>query len=422
MARVDYSDKRTLTRFWEKVKERGGSGGSVSWNDITGKPDNLATTEDVDAKVFIAEYNVTTAQQIIAHLDSAKEPFAPILIKRGNDYYTCTTAAKQADNKIIIRSFATLSGNFFMFTYTVTNGSWSSSSYGFQQLLESGTSIKTVGGQSLLGSGNIPISGGGDAVLSADLTASKTVGGIASGKKYDAGTALEVLFKDMLNPVENPIFTAPSAMLSASGGTLAEEGETAQKTLTVTFNRGKINPAYGTSGNRSGAATGYSLNGGASQSGNTFSVAVNEGNKTFSARVNYAAGEQPKNSAGENYDSPLPAGYVTTNTLTFEIVAALWSNAANIATVAKEPLISRSVKEKRFDFPAQTAANPEIFDVPATWTVTAVELLNTLNNQWVDDTSEFDVSDVTHGTVAYKRYTYNGGDATGARSIRIKWN
>lgn len=161
MSRVDYSDKRTLARLWEKVKERGGPGGSVSWNDITGKPDNLATTDDIDAKVFVATYNVTTAQEIIAYLDAAQEPFAPILIKRGNDYYTCTTAAKQADNKVIIRSFATLSGNFFMFTYTVTNGSWSSSSYGFQQLLESGTNIKTVGGQSILGSGNIPISGGG---------------------------------------------------------------------------------------------------------------------------------------------------------------------------------------------------------------------------------------------------------------------
>ena len=263
---------------------------------------------------------------------------------------------------------------------------------------------------------------GGDAVLSADLTASKTVGGIASGKQYAANTPLETLFRDMLNPGENPTFTAPSATLSASGGTLVEEGETAQKTLTVNFNRGKIDPAYGTSGYRSGVATGYSLNGGASQSGNTFTVTVSEANKTFAATVAYAAGEQPKNSAGQNYGEPLAAGSVTTNTLTFEIVAALWSNAANIATVAKETLISRSVKEKRFDFPAQTAANPEIFDVPATWTVTAVELLNTLNNQWVDDTSEFDVTDVTHGTVAYKRYTYNGGDATGARSIRIKWN
>ena len=263
---------------------------------------------------------------------------------------------------------------------------------------------------------------GGDAVLSDVLKASKTVGGIPSGKEYTKNTPLEKLFRDMLNPVENPQLTPPSATISASGGVLVEEGETATKTLTIAFNRGKIDPAYGTSGNRAGAATGYSINGGESQTGNTFSVTVDDSNKTFTGKVDYAAGEQPKNSAGENYGEPLAAGSVNTNTLTFEIVAAIWSNAANIAQIAKEALISRNTKQKQFNFPAQTAANPEIFDVRSTWSVTAVELLNTLNNQWVNCASEFTITDVTHDGLAFKRYTYNGGDATGARSVRIKWS
>lgn len=110
---------------------------------------------DADAKVFVAEYNVTTAQEIIAYLDAAQEPFAPMLVKRGADYYTVVTAAKQADNRVIIRTFATLSGDYYIFTYNVTNGTWSSASYGFQGKLESGASIKTVNGESLLGSGNL---------------------------------------------------------------------------------------------------------------------------------------------------------------------------------------------------------------------------------------------------------------------------
>lgn len=265
-------------------------------------------------------------------------------------------------------------------------------------------------------------SGSGDAVLTSALTTSKAVGGIPIDRTYAVNTPLESLFRDMLNPVEVPTFTSPSATISTSGGTLVEEGESASKTLTVTFNRGMIDPAYGTSGNRAGAATGYSLNDGASQTGNTFTVTVDENNKTFRATVSYAQGEQPKNSAGENYGEPLAAGSVNTNTLTFEIVAALWSNAANITQVAKEHLISKSVKQKQFNFPAQTAENPQIFDIPASWTVTAVEMLNTLNNQWVNAISDFDVTDETHGTIAYKRYQYNRGVATGARSIRVKWN
>lgn len=116
------------------------------------------TVQGADEKTFVAEYNVTTAQEIIEYLDAAKEPFAPMLVKRGADYYTVTTAAKQDANKVIIRTFATLSGNYYMFTYTITDNTWASSSYGFQKLLESGTNIKTINGQSLLGSGDIPIS------------------------------------------------------------------------------------------------------------------------------------------------------------------------------------------------------------------------------------------------------------------------
>lgn len=257
--------------------------------------------------------------------------------------------------------------------------------------------------------------------LSEALTSSKVVGGIAAGTSYPADTPVETILRDMLNPTENPTLTAPSATLSAAGGTLVEEGVPTDKTLTATLNRGSISPAYGTSGFRAGEATGYALNGGEQQAGNTFIVTVDESNKTFVVAVSYAAGEQPKNSKGEDFSSPLEAGSVNSNTLVFEIVAPIWSNAANIATIAKESLLSRTAKQKQFNFPAQTTANPEVFDIPAAWTVTAVEVLNTLSNQWVDCAVEFTVTDVTHGEIAYKRYTYNSV-ATGARSVRVKWS
>ena len=344
-------------------------------------------------ELLIAQENVTSGTEISAAVTARKT----IIIESGNTgYFLVTKAMAISQSKALLETLYIYDDKLYSKLYSIDDSLW--------------TVDTTV------------IGGSGDAVLTAALTASKTVGGITSGKQYQANTPLETLFRDMLNPVENPTLTAPSATLSASGGTLVEEGETTAKTLTVNFNRGSINPAYGTSGYRSGPATGYALNGGAQQAGNAFSVNVNDENKTFVAEVSYSAGEQPKNSAGENYGTPLEAGSVNTNTLTFEIVAALWSNAANITTIAKEALISKNTKLKQFNFPAQTSANPEVFDVPASWTVTAVELLNTLNNQWVNCASEFDVTDTTHGDIAYKRYTYNGGGATGARSVRIKWN
>ena len=102
---------------------------------------------------------------------------------------------------------------------------------------------------------------GGSSVLSDDLTTAISVGGIASGVTYEAGTSLETLFRDLLEPTLYPSFTAPSASLSATGAKLLEKGASLATTFTITFSRGNISPAYGTNGYRSGEATGYGLNG-----------------------------------------------------------------------------------------------------------------------------------------------------------------
>ena len=108
-------------------------------------------------KAFVATYNVTTAAELAAYLDSTKEPFAPILVKRGNDYYTAILATKSSDS-VIVLVIGSGSGDYCIFNYTVTGSTWASSSYGFQKKLVSGTDIKTINNESLLGSGNIDVS------------------------------------------------------------------------------------------------------------------------------------------------------------------------------------------------------------------------------------------------------------------------
>lgn len=270
--------------------------------------------------------------------------------------------------------------------------------------------------------------GGAAAELTSALTATKTVGGITSGDTYAQGTTLEKVIRDMLSPVLYPTFTAPSASLSATGAKLLEKGATLNTTFTATLNRGTINPAYGTSGYRSGAATGYKLNSGAEQQTNTWSETITESLLQYKATVYYAQGEQPKDSSGADYSTPLAAGSVETNTINYEFVYALWANTANIATVAKLALVSKSAKVKEFNFPAATAANPEIFEVPASWTVTAVEFYDeAFTHAWSDCSSEFTVTDTTekdaaNNDIAYKRYTCNLGVDMGARKIRVKWS
>ena len=263
--------------------------------------------------------------------------------------------------------------------------------------------------------------------LSAPLTASKTVGGITSGTTYPKDTGFETMWRDMLNPVENPVLTPPSCALTVAGGTLLESGSSVSKTFTVTFNRGSITPAYGTSGFRSGEATGYSLNGGTEQATGTFTETVDASNKTFVSLVSYSAGEQPKNSAGEDYSSPLPAGSVNSNTITFEFVDAIWANTSDITTVAKLPLVNKGAKSKEFSFPPQTVENPECFDMPASWIISKIEVKNELSGAWENCASEFIITDVTHedaggNTVSYKRYRDNRNYSASDRQIKVTWN
>ena len=259
------------------------------------------------------------------------------------------------------------------------------------------------------------------------ITAAVEVGGINEGTVISAGTDIEEILSNILEPTLYPTFVAPSATISATGAKLLETGATASVTFTITFNRGSITPAYTTSGYRAGAAESYALNGGETQSANTFTETVSSINKTFTGTVNYAAGEQPKDSKENNYQTPLAAGSVNTNTINYEFVDALWSNTSNITTVAKLALVSKGAKVKEFNFPAQTVANPEVFDIPSAWTVTAVEVLNTLSNQWEDCSSEFTISSTTHNNAAdasvnYTRYTDNRGYAAAARKVRVKWS
>lgn len=269
--------------------------------------------------------------------------------------------------------------------------------------------------------------GGGSSELEDDLTTSVTVGGIPSGKTYETGTSLETLFRDMLNPVAYPTLTNPSATLSATGAKLLETGATLNTTFTLTLNRGSINPQYtAESSYRSGVATGYTFDGETTTT-NTFAKTITSAKTSYQGSIAYAEGCQPKDSTGKDYQSPLPAGSVNTNTISYEFVDAMWSNVANIGTIAKMSLVSKSAKQRDMNFPAQTVANPEVFDIPASWTVTAVQVKNDLSGAYEDALSQFTVTDVTHddaagNSVNYKRYTFNLGYDTGARSVRVKWS
>lgn len=199
-------------------------------------------------------------------------------------------------------------------------------------------------------------SGGGSTTKA--ITAAVEVGGIDVGTSYPVGTDLEDILSDMLEPTLYPSFTAPSASLTYGANQYYAVGGTVSAlTATVALNRGTINPAYGTSGYRSGAASGYAIStSGAdteysdtSTSSGSFSVPTltraTKGTIVVTGTASYAAGEQPKDSKGGDYDSPLAAGSVTaTKTLTF--IQPYYYGASNSATIANFTGLTESVTAK----------------------------------------------------------------------------
>ena len=242
----------------------------------------------------------------------------------------------------------------------------------------------------------------------------------------DKVTELDETVSDMTAHAVPPTFTEPSLTISGTDiSTEIPEGQTKNVTITLTFDRGSIS----TGGNTVGAATGYSLNGGAYQTSNVFNVTVSEANKTFKGKVRYGQGDQPTDSKGANYGTPREAGELESGTIEYKFASAppasdetIWSNAANILNVVKMTNVKESDKQWTVDWVPQTEENPEIFDVPASWNVVSVETINNLTNMWQTIAQSFDISDTTHDGVAYKRYTDNREYDDGGRSIRVTWS
>lgn len=258
------------------------------------------------------------------------------------------------------------------------------------------------------------------------LDASVNVGGIDIGDHYDSGTYIETILRDLIDPTLVPTLTPPSVSIQTQTPLLLESGTSIQSAINAVFDRGSISPAYGTSGYRSGPATGYRLDSGTESMTHTWTVNVSSSNRSFTVTTSYSEGEQPKDEAGKDYNQPLPQGSVS-STINFSFVNAIWANTNAIASIDKQPLVDKSTGQVILTFPPQTEQNPEVFDIPGTWTVTAIEVLNQLSGKYEDCSREFSTSAVTHtdageDDVAYTRYRDNRGYKSGSRTVRVSWN
>lgn len=250
-------------------------------------------------------------------------------------------------------------------------------------------------------------------------------GGIPAGTKVSdlEKKTLSQIFDDILFPTVNPEFVAPSATLSlkstSTTPTIQEVGATGASVPTAasfntSFSKGSITIAGVKKQDRSGELKpddSFIYIG--TPTVTDFPTTIPEGSITYKYRAAYEAGPQPLDSKGSNYGSPLAAGSVDSAAVTINGVYPYYTNKDNVSAFAKLSLTTATTLSA-IKFVAETASAKHAFKLPKKYTVSKIELLNTLSGKYETySVSKFTVTEeqiqVQGQNVDYKVYTRNDG-------------
>ncbi len=264
-----------------------------------------------------------------------------------------------------------------------------------------------------------------------ELTGFFPVGKLTDPSLIEGKTAEEILLM-MLFGVVSPTLTAPSLSIELSTKTPLLIGREATLEGALVFDRGRIDPAYGTSGYRAGLPISFSIADELIETSNTtynfkFSFTPTEFENFVGYSVSYSEGEQPLNSIGQNFNSPLPAGII--------------GNQLSIA--ATYPIYCDEGKEIEFEwfededgegysamFATEATGERQTFSVSNKLKVIGVKTFDDLAQQWNwlgGETAEVSLTYFDTTTVAgeslgektdYTLYTHNYLEV-GARELRI---
>lgn len=274
--------------------------------------------------------------------------------------------------------------------------------------------------------------------LSDDLATLEEHGGLPAGTTVAnlKQMTLSEIFDEILFPTIYPTYVNPSASLRLTSTSVTpsiqEVGTTGSKVPTVNsfttgYNPGAINILSTKQANRGGALNAEQsfiyIND--SSTNTTFPTTIPDGNITYRYRAYYAQGPQPKDSKGNNYQTPLAAGYVDSGTVTVYGVYPYFTNKANITTFAKLPLTTSTTLSAQ-EFVAE-GPNKHAFKLPAKYKLTKVEMLNTLSGKYEDfGTDRWSVTtesiDVQGHNIEYKVYTRNDSGFNGISTFNITFS
>lgn len=244
------------------------------------------------------------------------------------------------------------------------------------------------------------------------------------------------LFDDIIFPTINPTFEDPTAYLSlkstSTTPTIQEVGTTGASvpvaaSFDTTYDPGFIIMAGVKKTIRGGYVRPdesfiYINNDPANRK---FPTEIPEGSITYKYRAAHNQGPQPLDSKGNKYQTPFPEGTVDSAAVTINGVYPYFTNKDNNEAFAKLALTTSNTLSA-VKFKAE-GPNKHTFKIPAKYTLTKVELLNTLSGKYenygIDKFTKTTENIKVQGKqVSYAVYTRNDAGFNGESTFNITFS
>lgn len=251
------------------------------------------------------------------------------------------------------------------------------------------------------------------------------VGGLARGTTVESleGKTFSQMFDDILFPTVVPTFTAPTASISFRNYTsIKEVGSDAPdvSNFTTSYNAGAIT-LNGVKQNDRGGSINFAnsfiyVNGNANN--RTLPTKVVLGSTTYKYRAYYSEGVQPKDNKGNDYGSPLTAGYVDSSAITLNGTYPWFASTASAS--ASNPVVKQALVAWNASVGTMNTGNfevqpsgilPQVFKLPRR--ISTLKMLNPLSGEMeVVDLGDYNETTETinigGANVTYYVYTYKG--------------
>lgn len=274
--------------------------------------------------------------------------------------------------------------------------------------------------------------------LAGNIATVNALGGIPAGTTVAQlkNKTFSQLFDDLIFPTVNPTFENPTAYLSlkstSTTPTIQEVGTTgASVPVAESFNTSYDTGAIKIAGVKKQIRAGFlDVNKSFIYINNNpaireFPTEIIEGSTTYKYRASHFKGPQPLDSKGNNYQTPYPAGIVDSAAVTINGVYPYFTNKDNNGAFAKLALTTSNTLSA-VKFKAE-GPNKHTFKLPVKYTLTKVELLNTLSNKY----ENYDINKFTKTTenievqgkqVSYAVYTRNDAGFNGESTFNITFS